>query len=71
MTVVGYISATVAIIKAFCTIFQNAGAAAFNLIQSSSAPPNLGAKDLFEARTEVFNVHQIKTIDLHSTDSDE
>jgi len=59
MTAVGYISDTEEIVKAFWSLFQHDGAAAFKFSVSSALPPALPAKDFPGGRTQILNVHRI------------
>jgi hypothetical protein len=56
MTAVGYISDTVVIVKASWSNFHHDGAAAFKLLEKSTVPPALSAKDLPGGQTQVLNV---------------
>jgi len=71
MTAVGYISDTEEIVKAFWSLFQHDGAAAFKLSEISTLPPPLSAKDLPGGWTQILNVRQIRRINQHPVESDD
>jgi len=71
MTAVGYILDTEEIVKAFWSLFQHDGAAAFKLSERSPLPPPLSAKDLPGGRTQILNVCQIRRINRHPVENDE
>jgi hypothetical protein len=71
MTAVGYISDTNQIVKASWSLFQHDGLAAFKLSEKSPVPPALSGKDLPGGRTQILNVHRIRRVNRHSTESDE
>jgi len=55
MTAVEYISDTELIVKAFSSLFQHDGAAAFKSSERSPLPPAASAKDLSRGRTQISN----------------
>jgi len=65
MTAVGSISDMEEIVKAFWSLFQHDGAAAFKLSGRSPLPPALSAKDLPRGRTKISNVCRIRRINHH------
>ena len=65
MTAVEDISDTEENVKAFWSIFQHDGAAAFILSEESPLPPALSAKELAGGRNQVLNVRWIRRIDHH------
>jgi hypothetical protein len=71
MTTVGYISDTEEMVKAYWSLFQHDGAAAFKLSERSPLAPPLSAKDLTAGRTEILNVRRIQRINRHPVESDE
>jgi len=71
ITAVGYISDTEEIVKAFWSLFQHDGAAAFKLSDRSPLPPALSAKGLPRGRTQILNVHRIRRINRHPVENDE
>jgi len=71
MTAVGFISDTEEIVKACWSLFQHDGAAAFKLSERSPLPPALSAKDLPAGRTQILNVHRIRSIYRHPVKSDD
>jgi len=71
MTTVGYISDTEESVKASWSLFQHAGAAAFELSERSPLPPALSAKDLPGGRTQILHVRQIRRINRHPVESDD
>jgi len=71
MTAVGYISDTEEIVKAFWSLFQHDGAAAFKLSEISTLPPPLSAKDLPGGWTQILNVRRIRRINQHPVESDD
>jgi hypothetical protein len=50
---------------------QHVGGAVFKLSVRSPLPRALSAKDLSAGRTQELNVHRIRRIDCHRSDSDE
>jgi len=71
ITAVGYISDTEEIVKAYWSLFQHDGAAAFELSERSPLPPALSAKDLPGERTQIINVRRIRRINCHPVESDD
>jgi hypothetical protein len=68
---VRYISETKDIVKESCALFQNDGAAAFELSEKSAVPPTLTAMDLQGSRTPILNVRQNRQINRYPAESDE
>ena len=71
MTAIRYILDTEDIVRASWSNFQHNCAAAFKLSERSPLPPALSAKDLPGGQTQVLDVHRIKRINQHPTESDE
>jgi len=71
MTAVGYTLDTEEILIASWSLFQHDCAAAFKLSERSPLPPPLSAKDLPGGRTQVLNVHRIRTINRDPVESAE
>ena len=71
MSCIGYISDTEEIVKAFWSLFQHNGAAAFKLAERSPLPPALSPKDLPGGRTEILNVGRIWRINRHALKNDD
>jgi len=71
MTAVGYISDTEEIFNASWSLIQHDCAAAFKLSEKSPLPPTLSAKDLPGVRTQILNVHRIRSINCHPVESDD
>jgi len=71
MRAVGYILDTKEIIKAFWSLFQHDGAAAFKLSERSPLPPAFSGKDIPGGRTQILNVHRIRRINRYPVESDE
>jgi len=71
MTAVEYISDTEQIVKASWSLFEHAGAAAFELTERSPQPPALSAKDLLGGRTQILSIRRIRRVNCHPVESDE
>jgi len=71
MTAVGYILVTEEIVKAFWSLIQHHGAAAFKLLRRSPLLPALCAKNLPGGWTQIINVRLIWGINHHPVESDE
>jgi hypothetical protein len=71
MTTAGYIPDTEQIIKAFLSLFQHDGAAAFKLSETSPLLPTLTAKNLPGGRTQILIVGQINKINHRPVEGDE
>jgi len=69
MTAVRYISDTDQIVKAFWSLVQHDGAAAFKLSERSPLPPALSAKNLPGGWAQILNVRRIRRINRHPIDS--
>jgi len=65
MTTVGSISDTEGIIKAFWSLFQHDGLAAFKLPDRKPLPPALSANVLPGGQSQIFKVRRIRTINWH------
>ena len=71
MATIGYIWDTVEIVRASWSLIQHDGAAAFKFSERSHLPSRLSAKDVPGGRTQILNVHQIRTINHHPVKSDQ
>jgi len=71
LTAVGYILDTEEIVDASWSLFQQDGLAAFKLLERSTLPPPLSAKDLPGRWTQVLNVRWIRRINHHPVEHDE
>ena len=71
LSAVGYISDTEEIVKAFRSLFQHDGVAAFKLPERSPLPPPRSAKDLPGGGTQMLNVCRIRRINHYPVESDE
>jgi len=70
MTAIGYISDSEERFKAYWSLFQHDGAAAFKLSERSPLPPALSAKDLPGGQTQMLNVRRIRRINPHPVERD-
>jgi len=71
MSAMWYILDTEEIVKAYWSLVQHDGAAAFRLSERSHLPPPLSAKDFPGGQTQILNVHWIHIITRHPVESDE
>jgi hypothetical protein len=71
MIPIGNISDMKEIVRVSWSLFQHDNAAAFQLLERSTLPPALFAKNIPGGQNEIFNVHRIRTINCHQAAGDE